>query len=108
MTTSFPVLLGWAVVLGAGSFVVEVATDTSLQLSLPDEVLARAYGISFPAAIAGIVVGSLVAAPLVAVIGVQGALVSVGALMGGYVLVLAGLGDVAGDPAPVTATGAAA
>jgi MFS family permease len=101
---SFPLLLAWAVVLGAGSFVVEVATDTSLQLSLPPEVLARAYGISFPAAISGIVVGSLVAAPLVALVGVQGALVAVGGLMGAYVLLLATLDA----PTTVTAAGAGA
>jgi MFS family permease len=101
---SFPLLLVWAVLLGAGSIVVEVATDTSLQVTLPPEVLARAYGISFPAAISGIVVGSLLAAPLVAVVGVQGALVAVGALMGVYVLVLARLGEAA----EVTAAGAAA
>jgi MFS family permease len=89
---SFPVLLVWAVLLGAGSIVVEVATDTSLQVSLPPEVLARAYGISFPAAISGIVAGSLVAVPLVSAFGVQGALVGVGALMCGYVFLLACVG----------------
>jgi MFS family permease len=90
-TSSLPLLLVWALVAGAASIVVEVATDTSLQVSLDPEVLARAYGISFPAAISGIVIGSLVAAPLVAVVGVQAALVSVGALMVGYVVVLIGL-----------------
>src|SRR3954469_6135099 len=88
-TSSLPVLLVWAMVTGAGSIVVEVATDTSLQVSLDPEVLARAYGISFPAAISGIVIGSLVAAPLVMVVGVQGALVVVGALMVAYVVGLA-------------------
>ena len=104
---SFPLLLVWAMVLGAGSLVVEVATDTSLQVSLPPEVLARAYGLSFPAAISGIVVGSLVAAPLVALVGVQGALVAIGSLMGAYVLVLAGMGRVVRADV-VTAAGAAA
>jgi MFS family permease len=90
-TSSLPLLLVWALVAGAASIVVEVATDTSLQVSLDPEVLARAYGISFPAAISGIVIGSLVAAPLVAVVGVQVALVAVGALMVAYVVVLIGL-----------------
>ena len=55
-------------------------------------MLARAYGIAFPAAVAGIVVGSLVAAPLVAVVGVSGALVVIGLAMAGYtVLVSAGV-----------------
>ena len=90
-TSSLPLLLAWALVAGAASIVVEVATDTSLQVSLDPEVLARAYGISFPAAISGIVIGSLMAAPLVAVVGVQTALVAVGALMVAYVVVLIGL-----------------
>ena len=90
-TSSLPLLLVWGLVAGAASIVVEVATDTSLQVSLDPEVLARAYGISFPAAISGIVIGSLMAAPLVAVVGVQTALVAVGALMVAYVVVLIGL-----------------
>jgi hypothetical protein len=78
--------MGWAAVVGAGSIVVEVATDTALQTSLHPAVLARAYGIAFPAAVAGIVVGSLVAAPLVALVGVGGALITVGLAMTGYTL----------------------
>jgi predicted MFS family arabinose efflux permease len=88
---TLPVLMAWAMVVGAGSLVVEVATDTALQTSLHPEVLARAYGIAFPAAIAGIVVGSLVAAPLVALVGVGGALVAIGLAMAGYT-VLASFG----------------
>jgi MFS family permease len=78
------VLMAWAAVVGAGSIVVEVATDTALQTSLHPDVLARAYGIAFPAAVAGIVVGSLVAAPLVAVVGVSRALIVIGLAMAGY------------------------
>jgi predicted MFS family arabinose efflux permease len=79
-----PVLMAWAAVVGAGSIVVEVGTDTALQTSLHPDVLARAYGIAFPAAVAGIVVGSLVAAPLVALLGVPGALFAIGLAMAGY------------------------
>jgi MFS family permease len=86
-----PLLMMWAAVVGAGSIVVEVATDTALQTSLPEDILARAYGIAFPAAVAGIVVGSLVAAPLVALVGVGGALVAIGLAMAGYA-VLASVG----------------
>jgi MFS family permease len=100
-TSDLPVLLFWAVLTGAGSIVVEVATDTSLQVSLDPDVLARAYGISFPAAVSGIVVGSLVAAPLVAVLGVQWALVVVGALMVGYVVVVAWQGHREAPAEPV-------
>jgi MFS family permease len=99
VTSAFPVLLVWAAVLGAGSIVVEVATDTSLQESLRPDVLARAYGIAFPAAIAGIVAGSLVAAPLVAGLGVRGALVAIGAAMSLYVVLLAYVGRGEGAPA---------
>jgi MFS family permease len=86
------VLMGWAAVVGAGSIVVEVATDTALQTSLHPAVLARAYGIAFPAAVSGIVLGSLVAAPLVALVGVGGALIVIGLAMTGYTaLACAGL-----------------
>ena len=55
---------------GAGFIVVEVMVETSLQRTLAPDVFARAYGFAFPAAIAGIVAGSLIAAPLVALFGV--------------------------------------
>jgi MFS family permease len=82
----FVVLVAWAMVVGGGSVVVEVAADTALQTSVAPEVLARAYGISFPAAVSGIVLGSLVAAPLAGLLGVEGALVVVGAAMCAYVV----------------------
>jgi hypothetical protein len=55
-----------AVTGGAGAILVEVLADTGLQRCLDEEVLGRAYGFALPAAVSGIVVGSLVAAPLVA------------------------------------------
>jgi MFS family permease len=82
----FVVLMAWAVLVGAGSIVVEVASDTALQTSVAPEVLARAYGISFPAAVSGIVLGSLVAAPLAGVFGIRGALAVLGAAMCAYVV----------------------
>ena len=54
--------------------------DTGLQRMLAPDVFARAYGFAFPAAIAGIVAGSLIAAPLAALFGVRGAFVALGAL----------------------------
>ena len=54
--------------------------ETSLQRALAPDVFARAYGFAYPAAIAGIVAGSLVAAPLVALFGLRGAFVALGAL----------------------------
>jgi hypothetical protein len=75
-------------VIGAGSVMVEVVVDTALTRSLDEAVLARAYGLAFPASIAGIVVGSLIAAPLVALVGLAGALAATGGLVVVYCLVL--------------------
>jgi MFS family permease len=77
-----------AVAIGAGSIVVEVVADTALARALDEEVLARAYGLAFPASIAGILVGSLIAAPLVAFVGLSGALVVVAGLVAAYAIVL--------------------
>jgi hypothetical protein len=55
-------------------------------------VLGRAYGFAFPASIAGIVVGSLVASPLLALLGTTGTLVVTGALVTAYAAVVAGAG----------------
>ena len=82
-------LLVWALCCGAGSVVVEVLTETSLQQDLDDEVFARAYGIAFPAAIGGIVGGSLVAAPIVAGIGLPAAIVATGVVTALYAGVMA-------------------
>jgi MFS family permease len=85
---SLPGLLALAVLGGAGAVLVEVLAETALQRDLDEEVFARAYGIAFPAAIAGIVGGSLVAAPLVSAVGLTGALLATGALAAAYALVL--------------------
>jgi MFS family permease len=69
---------------GAASLVVEVYTETTLAEALDDEVFARAYAFAFPAAIAGIVAGSLVAAPLIAALGLTAALGIAGALVAAY------------------------
>jgi MFS family permease len=63
---------------GAGSIVAEVLSETALPRLVDDEVLARAYGFVLPAALSGIVAGSLVAGPLVALLGLTGALVATG------------------------------
>jgi MFS family permease len=82
-------VLVWAVAGGAGAIVVEVLTETVLQREVDEDVFARAYGIAFPASIGGIVLGSLVAAPLVALFGLTGALLGIGVLAGGYALLVA-------------------
>jgi MFS family permease len=93
--------LALGVVSGAGCVVVEVLADTSLQRALAPEILARAYGFAFPAAIAGIVAGSLIAPGLVALFGLHGAFVALGAVVAGSTLTLVRA------PAPVPAPAAA-
>jgi MFS family permease len=81
-------LVVWSVIGGSGAALVEVLSETALQRDLPEDVFARAYGIAFPAAIGGIVVGSLVAAPLVSLLGLTAALVATGSLAAGYAAVV--------------------
>ena len=95
-TPSLTGLLFWAVLSGAGAVLVEVLTETSLQRDLDEEVFARAYGIAFPAAIAGIAGGSLVAAPLVSAVGLTGAIVATGVLVAVYAALVALPGRSAG------------
>ena len=56
----------------------EVLSETALPRTLGDEVLGRAYGLVVPASLGGIVAGSLLAGPLVAGLGVRGALTAAG------------------------------
>jgi MFS family permease len=92
--------LALGIVGGAGSIVVEVMADTGLQRALPEDVFARAYGFAYPAALAGIVIGSLIAAPLVALFGVRGAFVALGALVALYALTLLRRPEPAAAPVP--------
>ena len=95
--------LALGAVSGAGCIVVEVLVETSLQRSLAPDVFARAYGFAYPAAIAGIVAGSLIAAPLVALFGVRGAFVALGALTAVYTLTLLRRPQASVAPAPAPA-----
>jgi MFS family permease len=95
--------LALGVVSGAGFIVVEVLVETGLQRTLAPDVFARAYGFAFPAAIAGIVAGSLIAAPLVALFGVRGAFVALGALTAVYTLTLVRRPQPATAPVPAPA-----
>jgi MFS family permease len=70
--------LALAMVAGGGMIVGEVLSETALPRLLDDAVLARAYGLVFPASIAGIVAGSLIAGPMVALLGLTGALAATG------------------------------
>jgi predicted MFS family arabinose efflux permease len=80
-------LVGWAApaialaaTVGAGSLVFNVVFDTHLQRTLDPAVFARAYGLAFPAAVAGIVAGALLASPCLALLGLDGTLALFGAL----------------------------
>jgi MFS family permease len=79
---------------GMGALLVEILTETTLQRELDEDVFGRAYGLAFPAAMAGIVVGSVIAPGLAALLGGSGALVAVGGTVLAYaLLVLRGTGD---------------
>jgi MFS family permease len=67
-----------AVLGGGGMIVGEVLSETALPLMLDDEVLGRAYGLAVPVSIGGIVVGSLLAGPLVSLLGLHGAFIAAG------------------------------
>jgi MFS family permease len=78
---------------GMGALLVEILTETTLQRELDEDVFGRAYGLAFPAAISGIVVGSVIAPALTALLGGSGALAAVGGAVLAYaLLVLRGTG----------------
>ena len=73
---------------GLGAMLVEILTDTTLQRTLDEDVFGRAYGLAYPAAIAGIMVGSVIAPGLAALLGGSGALVVVGGTVLAYALLV--------------------
>jgi MFS family permease len=79
--------LAASLLVGGGMVVGEVLSDTALPSMLDDDVLARAYGLAFPASLGGIVAGSLLAGPLVSLLGIAGAFTA----SGFTVLVVCGL-----------------
>jgi len=91
---------------GGGMIVGEVLSETALPRLLDDGVLARAYGLVFPISIAGIVAGSLLAGPLVSLLGLTGAMAAAGAgvLAVGALLVSRPLDLGAGEPIAVPST----
>jgi MFS family permease len=70
--------LAGAALAGGGMVVSEVLSDATLPTMLADDVLARAYGLAMPTSLGGIVAGSMVAGPLVSLLGLQGALTITG------------------------------
>lgn len=75
---TFLAAIALALLGGGGMIVGEVLAETALPRLLDDEVLARAYGLAFPTSIGGIVIGSAIAGPLVALFGLAGALAFMG------------------------------
>jgi len=88
-TPSLPAAMLFAAAGGVGSIVVEIMSETGMQRHLDDTVLARAYGLALPAVLGGIVAGSLVAAPLQAAVGLDGAFVACGLAVALYAAVVA-------------------
>jgi MFS family permease len=66
---------------GAGMVVGEVLSETALPRMLGDEILGRAYGLVVPTSLGGIVVGSLLAGPLVSAVGLEGAFIATGTIV---------------------------
>jgi len=96
---------------GAGAIAVEILTETCLQRSLPAEAFGRAYGLALPASIGGIAAGALTAPLLTSVVGLTGALLSVGAVVVAYGLLIQRQGAPSAPaaagataPSPVTAS----
>jgi MFS family permease len=80
-STSIAQALVLAVLGGGGMIAGEVLSETALPRMLDDEVLGRAYGLALPVSLSGIVVGSLVAGPLVSLLGLHGAFAAAGAFV---------------------------
>jgi MFS family permease len=68
-------------IVGFGNSIEDVALYTLLQRMVPDELLARVFGVVFAVAVVGLGVGSIAAPALVAALGVRGALVATGCFL---------------------------
>jgi MFS family permease len=77
------------VVLGAARAVVELATRTLLQRSIPANVVGRIFGLLEGASMISIAIGSLLVSFLVALVGARGTLIAIGALLPVYALICA-------------------
>jgi MFS family permease len=75
--------------LGVGNSLVDVAAFTLVQRAVPDEVLARVFGVIQMLWLASVGIGALVAPALIGAVGVETALVMTGVALPLLVLVLA-------------------
>lgn len=91
VSPSLPAAMALAAVGGSGAVVVEVLAETRMQRLLDEAVLARAYGLALPAALAGIVAGALIAAPLASTFGLTAAFVATGAAVALYAALVSAL-----------------
>jgi MFS family permease len=91
LTGSVAVALILGVIAGAGALLVEVVVDARLQQTLDEARLGCAYGFAFAASVGGIAIGALVAPALVALLGVDVALVVIGATVLALAVVTVGL-----------------
>jgi MFS family permease len=88
LTGWVPVALLLAGVFGAGMVTAEVVGDTCLQRSLDPAVFARAYGLALPTFLGGIAAGALIAPLTIALVGVSGTLIMIGAAVIAYAMLV--------------------
>jgi MFS family permease len=69
------------VVVGLGNTMVDIASITLVQRTAPADVIARVFGVLESVTVASFAAGFLIAPALIAVAGVRGALIAVGALL---------------------------
>ena len=75
-------------VIGFGNVLVDVSIVTILQRAVPDEVLGRAFGVLETVLVGMIGLGSLAAPALATLLGNRGALIAVGVILPGLVVLL--------------------
>jgi CRP-like cAMP-binding protein len=73
-------LVGLAVI-GMANTLIDVSGFTLLQRAVPDEVLARVFGVLETVLVAGIGIGALLTPPIINALGVRGALIVVGGFL---------------------------
>jgi Na+/melibiose symporter-like transporter len=76
-------------VLGVGSSLVDVSGLTLVQRAVPDDVMARVFGVIQMLWLASIGIGAALVPPLIAWLGLEGALIATGAVLPVLVVVLA-------------------